>query len=109
MNYIIINESKFEILNDPKMVFPPKHLWSSWSEWDIRIKSTDNIKLERGDYKTNMKLNGEYFDVDFKLQCIRKLSDLNDGKVFKLLVMDFNKENSELIDKRDLIISELFD
>ena len=56
-----------------------------------------------------MKLNGEYFDVDFKLQGIRKLSYLKDGKVFKLLVMDFNKENSELIDKRDLIISELFD
>ena len=51
----------------------------------------------------------KYFDVDFKLQGIRKLSELKDGKVFKLLVMDFNKENSELIDKRDLIISELFD
>ena len=109
MNYIIINESKFEVLNHPKMVFPPKHLWSSWSEWEIKIKSNDNIKLEMGDYKTNMKLNGEYFDIDFELQGIRKLSDLKDGKIYKLLVMNFNKENSELSDKRDLIISELFD
>ena len=109
MNYIIINDSKFEVLTKPKMIYPPKHLWANWSEWDIKIKCPNNSKFEKGEYKTNMKLTDEYFDVEFEIKGFRKLSNLRDCEIIKLLVRNFNMEKSELSDKRDLIISELFD
>jgi hypothetical protein len=110
MNYIIIGETKFEIVKSPVQIFPSKGQWASWSEWKLRIKSTklDN-EMRLCDNECVMKLDSVFYDVTFFLTNVRTLSQLKDHKILQLSMRDFRKSKMKLEDSRNLIISELFD
>ena len=79
MNYISINNQKYELVEEPKCVYPPP------------------------------KKEDKFFRVKLFLTGRRELSRCRDFRIYQISCDDLRYEKVTKSEKRDLIINELFD
>jgi hypothetical protein len=109
MNYISINNQKYELVEEPKCVYPPKKMWASFSSWKIKIKSKSFFQLDMGDQEYLAKIEDKFFRVKLFLTGRRELSRCRDFRIYQISCDDLRYEKVTKSEKRDLIINELFD
>lgn len=109
MNYLVIDNKKYELVKEPKQTFPKSHMWANWTEWKLKIKVFDSLDIQNGSNDCSMKLNNNFYDVQFEVVNKRQLSKFKDHIILQIEVKDFYYEKMDLQDSRDMVISELFD
>ncbi len=109
MNYISINNQKYELVEEPKCDYPPKTMWASFSSWKIKIKSKSFFQLDMGDQEYLAKIEDKFFRVKLFLTGRRELSRCRDFIIYQISCDDLRYEKVTKSEKRDLMINELFD
>lgn len=109
MNYILIDNQKYELVEEPKCVYPPKTMWASFSNWKIKIKSKHLFQSEIGDHEYIAKIDDKFIRVKLFLTGRRELSRCRDFRIYQISCDDLRYEKVTKSEKRDLMINELFD
>lgn len=107
MNYILIDNKKYELVKEPKCVYPPKTMWSNHSQWKMKIRSESPINLEAGGHNHIIKIDDEFKKAKFFLTGKRQLSRCRDFIIYQISCDDLSYEKVDKSDKRELLINEL--
>ncbi len=117
MNWIEIEENKFELIEDFKYTGPLKSyqrndMWSNFSYHTFKIKCSNNTTLPNligKELFSKYKNGNNYYNYKFTIKSIRGLSDCKDYKIIKIEVENLDIDQVSKDVERDLKLSDLFE
>jgi len=113
-SYLIIEDMKFEAMNEFKQTWPHRSMWSNFSKYKLRICVTfdeyDKIQKLRGQKDISFTFknkNGEFLTGYFNLDSTLGVSGYKWGRIIDIHLSELESEKAPKDFCRDLLLNEL--